>query len=53
MILSIIGIIMGAISIVTGDIAAIFHLIINAIVLYYLYRPHAKMFFVKGATVTA
>ena len=53
MILSIIGIVMGGISIVTGNFAAIFHLIINAIVLYYLYRPHVKMFFGKGATVTA
>jgi len=54
MILSFIGIALGAISIVTGNIAAIFNLIINAIVLYYLYRPHVKVFFGKmGATVTA
>ena len=53
MILSIIGIVIGGISIVTGNVAAIFQLIINAIVLYYLYRPHVKMFLGKGATVTA
>ena len=54
MVLSFIGIALGAVSIVTGNIAAIFNLIINAIVLYYLYRPHVKVFFGKmGATVTA
>jgi hypothetical protein len=35
-ILSFIGIALGAASIVTGNIAAIFHLIINALVIYYL-----------------
>jgi len=54
MILSFIGIALGAISIVTGNIAAIFNLIINAIVLYYLFRPHVKVFFGKmDTTVTA
>jgi len=53
-ILSFIGIALGAVLIVSGNIAAIFNLIINAIVLYYLYRPHVKVFFGKmGATVTA
>ncbi|MDQ6863424.1 MAG: DUF2127 domain-containing protein [Thermoproteota archaeon] len=52
-ILSFIGIALGAASIVTGNIAAIFHLIINAIVIYYLYRPHVKVFFGKmGAAAT-
>jgi uncharacterized membrane protein (DUF2068 family) len=46
-ILSFIGIALGAASFVTGNIAAIFHLIINAIVIYYLYRPHVKVFFGK------
>ena len=46
-ILSFIGIALGAASIVTGNIAAIFHLIINAIVIYYTYRPHVKVFFGK------
>jgi uncharacterized membrane protein (DUF2068 family) len=54
MILSFIGIVLGAVSIVTGNIAAIFNLIINAIVLYYLFRPHVKVFFGKmDTTVTA
>jgi len=54
MILSFIGIVLGAISIVTGNNAAIFNLIINAIVLYYLFRPHVKVFFGKmDTTVTA
>jgi uncharacterized membrane protein (DUF2068 family) len=54
MILSLIGIAVGAVSIVSGNVAAIFTLIINGIVLYYLYRPQVKVFFGKmGATVTA
>jgi uncharacterized membrane protein (DUF2068 family) len=53
MILSFIGIALGAVSIVTGNIAAIFNLVINAIVIYYLYRPHVKVFFGKmDTTVT-
>lgn len=49
-----IGIVLGAVSIVTGNIAAIFNLIINVIVLYYLFRPHVKVFFGKmDTTVTA
>ena len=47
MVLSFIGIALGAVSIVTGNIAAIFNLVINAIILYYLYRPHVKVFFGK------
>lgn len=54
MILSLIGIAVGTVSIVSGNLAAIFTLIINGIVLYYLYRPQVKVFFGKmGATVTA
>jgi uncharacterized membrane protein (DUF2068 family) len=54
MILSLIGIAVGAVSIVSGNVAAIFTLIINGIVLYYLYRPQVKVFFGKmGATATA
>jgi uncharacterized membrane protein (DUF2068 family) len=53
-ILSYIGIAVGAVSIVSGNVGAIFTLIINGIVLYYLYRPHVKVFFGKmDATVTA
>ena len=50
-ILSFIGIALGIVSIVTvQNIGAIFHLIINAVVVYYLYRPHVKAFFGKAAT---
>ena len=52
-ILSFIGIALGIVSIVTGNIGAIFHLIINAIVVYYLYRPHVKVFFGKATTTAA
>jgi hypothetical protein len=47
------GIFVGAVSIISGNVAAIFTLITNGIVLYYLYRPQAKEFFGKiDATVT-
>ena len=53
MVLSFIGIALGAVSTVTGNIAAIFNLVLNAIVLYYLYRPYVKVFFGKmDAAVT-
>ena len=45
LILSFIGIALGIASIAVGNIGAIFHIIINAIVVYYLYRPHVKAFF--------
>jgi uncharacterized membrane protein (DUF2068 family) len=47
LVLSFIGIAFGLASIVTGNIGAVFHLIINIIVVYYLYRPHVKVFFGK------
>jgi hypothetical protein len=47
LILSGIGIIVGIGSIVVGNIGAIFHMIINAIIIYYLYRPNVKAFFNK------
>ena len=53
MVLSFIGIALGAVSIVTEILGAIFNLVINAIILYYLYRPHVKVFFGKmDAAVT-
>jgi hypothetical protein len=45
LILSGIGIIVGIGSIVVGNIGSIFHIIINAIIIYYLYRPNVKAFF--------
>jgi uncharacterized membrane protein (DUF2068 family) len=50
LVLSFIGIAFGIVSIVTGNIGAVFHLIINIIVVYYLYRPNVKMFFGKSTT---
>ena len=48
LVLSYIGIAFGIASIVTGNIGAVFHLIINIIVVYYLYRPNVKSFFGKS-----
>ena len=50
LVLSFIGIAFGIASIVTGNIGAVFHLIINIIVVYYLYRPNVKAFFGKSTT---
>jgi uncharacterized membrane protein (DUF2068 family) len=50
-VLSFIGIALGIVSIATANVGAIFHVIINGVILYYLYRPHVKMFF--GKTVAA
>jgi uncharacterized membrane protein (DUF2068 family) len=47
LILSGIGIIVGIGSIIVGNIGSIFHIIINAIIIYYLYRPNVKSFFNK------
>lgn len=47
LILSGIGIIVGIGSIIVGNLGSIFHIIINAIVIYYLYRPNVKVFFNK------
>jgi hypothetical protein len=47
-ILSIISIILNAISIATGNVGAIISIIISGIILYYLYRPRVKAYFGKG-----
>jgi uncharacterized membrane protein (DUF2068 family) len=47
LIISVISIIVGIASIATGTFAAIIHIIINAVVIYYLYRPNVKAFFGK------
>jgi hypothetical protein len=47
LILSGIGIIVGIGSILVGNPGSVFHTIINAIVIYYLYRPNVKAFFNK------
>jgi len=45
LILSAIGIIVGIGSIAVGNVGAIVHILINAIVIYYLYRPKVKAYF--------
>jgi hypothetical protein len=47
LILSIIGIILGILSLFGGNMGAIFQILINAIVIYYLYRPNVKAYFGK------
>ena len=47
LILSGIGIILGVISIAAGNIGSIVSIIIQAVVIYYLYRPSVKVFFGK------
>ena len=49
-VLSIISIVFNAISIATGNIAAIISIIISGIIIYYLYRPHVKAYFGKGVS---
>jgi hypothetical protein len=46
-VLSIISIVLNAISIATGNIGGIVSIIISGIILYYLYRPHVKAYFGK------
>src|SRR5919205_3756288 len=48
LILSAIGIIFAIASIAAGNIGAVFHIIINAVIIYYLYRPNVKAFFGKS-----
>jgi hypothetical protein len=52
-VLSIVTIVLNAISIATGNFGGIISIIISAIILYYLYRPHVKAFFGKGLPAAA
>ena len=45
LILAAIGIIVGIGSIAVGNVGALVHILINAIVIYYLYRPKVKSYF--------
>jgi uncharacterized membrane protein HdeD (DUF308 family) len=47
LILSVIGIILGIASIAAGNVGSIIGIIINGVVIYYLYRPNVKAFFGK------
>jgi hypothetical protein len=47
LIVSVIGIVVGLGSLVVGNIGSLFQVIINAIVIYYLYRPNVKAYYGK------
>jgi uncharacterized membrane protein (DUF2068 family) len=47
LILSAIGIIVAVVSIATGNVGGIISIIINGVIIYYLYRPNVKAFFGK------
>jgi hypothetical protein len=46
-ILSIASIVLNAISIATGNLGGIVSIIISGIIIYYLYRPHVKVFLAR------
>jgi uncharacterized membrane protein len=50
-VLSIVSIVLNALSLAAGNFAAIISIIISGIILYYMYRPHVKAYF--GKTVTS
>lgn len=52
-VLSIIGVVMSVVAIVTGNFGSIVSLIINGIILYYLYRPHVKAYFGRAVSAPA
>jgi len=52
-VLSCIGIALGFVSIVTGHIGSIFSVVVNGLILYYIYRPNVKSFFGKTTATTA
>lgn len=52
-VLSIIGIVISVVSIVTGNFGSIVSLIINGVIIYYLYRPHVKAYFGKAVSAPA
>ena len=52
-IITIISLVFNALSIVSGNIGAIVGIIIDGVIIYYLYRPNVKSYFgrVKGPTI--
>lgn len=52
-VLSIIGVVMSVVAIVTGNFGSIVSLIINGVILYYLYRPHVKAYFGRAVSAPA
>lgn len=51
--LSIASIVLNAISVAGGNFGGIISIIISAVILYYMYRPHVKAYFGKASTVSA
>lgn len=51
-VLSVISIVLNAISIATGNAGGIINIIISAVIVYYLYRPHVKTYFGRGQAPT-
>lgn len=52
-VLSVISIALNAVSLASGNFGGIVNIVISAIVLYYLYRPHVKAYFGKAPSPTA
>lgn len=52
-VLSIIGIAMSVVAIATGNFGSVVSLIIDAVIIYYLYRPHVKAYFGKAVSAPA
>jgi predicted PurR-regulated permease PerM len=42
----------GEVAVVNGHLDGIFYILINAFILYYIYRPYVKSFFGKTTTTT-
>ena len=49
-VLSIISIVLNAISLATGNLGGIVSIIISGIILYYIYRPHVKLYIGRGSS---
>ena len=49
-VLSVISIVLNALSLIAGNFAAIISIVISGIILYYMYRPHVKAYFGKAVT---
>ena len=52
LIISVISIISAIVSIAFGGYGAIINIIINAVIIYYLYRPNVKAYFGKASSPT-
>jgi hypothetical protein len=52
-VLSIISIVLNAVSIATGNFPGIVSIIISGVILYYMFRPHVKEYFGRGPRVTS